>query len=46
MLIKFVTVGMLFARTVGLQETKHLFCLAQCVYRIKVTNHEPACQSV
>ena len=28
MLIKFVTVGTLFARTVGLQETKHLFCLA------------------
>ena len=28
MLIKFVTVGTLFARMVGLQETKPLFCLA------------------
>ena len=30
MLITFFTVGTLFARTVGLQETEHLFCLAYC----------------
>ena len=51
MLIKFVTVGTLFARTVtvGLQETKHHFCLAlcnRCVANLQHTSSNSTVQSV